>query len=149
MDDLYETDVLLWSEEQAAKLRRLAAADRSNTDGPDWPNIIEEIEDVGRSTIRACRSHLVQALLHDLKSEAWPTASYVPHWRAEARAQRDQARDEYTSSMRQRIDLAELYRRALNAMPETMDGQPPLPVPATCPLTLEEWLNVRPAEAAR
>ena len=149
MDDLYETDVLLWSEEQAAKLRRLAAADRSNTDGPDWPNIIEEIEDVGRNTIRACRSHLVQALLHDLKSEAWPTAPYVPHWRAEARAQRDQARDEYTSSMHQRIDLAELYRRALNAMPETMDGQPPLPVPPTCPVTLEELLNIRSAEAAR
>ncbi len=43
MNELYNIDVLLWSEEQAAKLRRLAAADRSNTDAPDWPNIIEEI----------------------------------------------------------------------------------------------------------
>lgn len=142
MSDLYDTDILLWSEEQAAKLRRLAASDRSNTDRLDWPNIIEEIEDVGRNTIRPCRSHVVQALLHDLKADAWPNASYVPHWRAEARAQRDQARDEYTLSMRQRMDMAELYRRALNAMPDTMDGNPPLPVPPDCPITLEELLAV-------
>jgi len=142
MSDLYDTDILLWSEEQAAKLRRLAASDRSNTDRLDWPNVIEEIEDVGRNTIRACRSHVVQALLHDLKADAWPNASSVPHWRAEARAQRDQARDEYTPSMRQRMDMAELYRKALNAMPDTMDGHPPLPVPPDCPITLEELLAV-------
>jgi len=34
----------------------------------------------------------------------------------------------------------EIYRRALRAMPETIDGQPPLPVPQTCPVTLDELL---------
>jgi hypothetical protein len=29
--------------------------------------------------------------------------------------------------MRQKIDVADLYADALAAMPETMDGQPPLP----------------------
>ena len=141
MSDLYDTDILLWSEEQAAKLRRLSASDRSNTDRLDWPNIIEEIEDVGRNTLRAVRSHIVQALLHDLKATAWPLASYVPHWRAEARLQRDLARDEYTASMRQRIDMAKLYRTALNGLADTMDRSPPLQVPPDCPVTLDELLT--------
>jgi hypothetical protein len=42
--------------------------------------------------------------------------------------------------MRERLDLAQIYRRALRRMPETMDGQPPLPVPAVCPATLDELL---------
>ena len=36
----------------------------------DWENVIEEIESVGRSERNAVESHLVQALLHDLKAEA-------------------------------------------------------------------------------
>jgi hypothetical protein len=42
MSDLYATDILAWSDEQAARLRRIAAADRLNDASPDWPNIIEE-----------------------------------------------------------------------------------------------------------
>ena len=30
---------------------------------------------------------------------------------------------------------------ALRGLPETMDGQPPLPVPDLCPVTLEELLS--------
>jgi hypothetical protein len=44
MSDLYDADILEWSERQAALLRRVAAGDRSNDNAPDWPNIIEEIE---------------------------------------------------------------------------------------------------------
>jgi hypothetical protein len=43
--------------------------------------------------------------------------------------------------MRQKIDMARLYRRALRAMPETTDGQPPPPVPDLCPVTLDELLS--------
>ncbi len=35
-----------------------------------------------------------------------------------------------------------LYRRPLDPMPETMDGQLPLPVPTACPVTLEALLEV-------
>ena len=42
--------------------------------------------------------------------------------------------------MRQRIDLAGLYADALYALPETIDGQAPLPVPVECPVTLDEML---------
>ena len=120
---------------------RQHAAGEAGNEAPDWANIIEEIESVGQSELRAVRSLLVQALLHDLKCEAWPLTPYVPHWRAEARVARGDAADAYAPSMRQHIDVSALYRRALHGLPDTMDGQPPLPVPEVCPVTLDELLS--------
>ena len=37
--------------------------------------------------------------------------------------------------------MAERYKKAFHLMPETIDGQPPLPVPAICPVTLDELLG--------
>ncbi len=51
------------------------------------------------------------------------------------------AADRYSPSMRQRIDLARLYRRALRILPETIDGQPPTLVPEVCTVTLDELLS--------
>jgi hypothetical protein len=141
MSDLYEDDILLWTERQADLLRRRAAGELVNDAALDWSNIAEEIEDVGRSEFRSCRSLLRQALRHMLKAEAWPLSRDAPTWRADAVDFRRQARDAFTASMRQKIDLAALYADALAALPETMDGQPPLPVPETCPVTLEELLS--------
>jgi hypothetical protein len=143
MNDLYEQDILTWAEQQAELLRRRSA------NALDWDNLAEEIEDVGRSQLRAVESHLVQALLHDLKAEAWPLSRDVPHWRAEARGQRDDARSAFTPSMAQRIDVSALYLRALRRMPETIDGQPPLPVQETCTTTLDELLAERPATSGQ
>lgn len=141
MGDLYEDDILEWSERQARLLRDLAAG-RPGNEAPDWANVIEEIESVGRSEFNAVQSLLVQALLHDLKCAAWPLVSYVPHWQAEALGFRDDAARSYSPSMRQRIDVAELYRQTLRRMPKTIDGQPPLPVPDACPVTLDELLTL-------
>lgn len=143
MGDLYDADVLEWSEHQARLLALHAAGERSN-EAPDWANIIEEIASVGRSQFNAVESLLVQALLHDLKSEAWPLSRDVPHWRAEARGFRRDARRQFTPSMRQKIDLDALYADALDRLPETMDGLPPLPVPPACPVTLADLLGAGP-----
>jgi hypothetical protein len=43
--------------------------------------------------------------------------------------------------MRQRIDLERIYRQVLRAMPETIDGVPPRPVPLVCALTLDDLLS--------
>jgi hypothetical protein len=137
----YDTDILVWSEHQAELLRRRAAGELVNEAEMDWSNIAEEIEDVGRNTLRACRSQLLQALLHDLKAEGWPLSRDAPHWRSEARVARINAADAFALSMRQKIDVAEIYAKALRAMPETIDGQPPLPVPVVCPVTLDELLT--------
>ena len=92
---------------------------------PDWDNIIEEVESVGRGQLSAVRSLLVQALLHDLKCQAWPSSREVPHWRAEARGFRGDAAEAFTPSSRPRIDIDELYRRALSRLPESIDDQAP------------------------
>jgi hypothetical protein len=135
----YDTDILSWSEHQAELLRRVANGDAIN-ETPDWANIIEEVEAVGRSELHAVESLLIQAILHGLKADAWPLSLYVPHWEAEARGFRDDAARRFTPSMRQRISVAGLYARALRRMPDTVDGQPPLPVSAVCPVTLDELL---------
>ena len=147
MSDLYETDVLRWSEQQgrpAAPVQR--RGERVNAQ-IDWENVAEEIESVGRSERRACESQLLQALLHDLKAAAWPLV--VAQCAALAgggppcafRQQAVAARVSRTVDAAKRIDLADIYRRALNALPETVNGRPPLPVPQTCPVTLEELLG--------
>ena len=42
MSDLYDTDLVIWSERQAELLRRMAAGERVN-DQIDWENVAEEI----------------------------------------------------------------------------------------------------------
>ena len=141
MSDLYDEDILLWSEHQAELLRRLAAGQPVN-ERPDWANIIEEVESVGRSDLRAVQSLLLQALLHILKAQAWPDSPYVAGWAAEARLYRAQARNAFSASMRQRLDLARICADALNATPASVDGQPPQAIARDCPMTPDELLNV-------
>ena len=67
MSDLYEDDVVLWSEQQARLLRRRAAGELVNETEVDWPNIAEAIESVGNEQRFAVESLLVQGLCHWLK----------------------------------------------------------------------------------
>ena len=147
MSDLYDDDILWWSEQQAELLRRMAAGERVN-DQVDWNNIIDEVESLGRSETRACTSALVQMLLHELKLMAWPNSTAVPSWRDEVSMRRMEAADAFAPSMRRKIDVADLYARALHEfrkMPAMIDGLAPLPVPGTCERTLDELLADRPA----
>jgi hypothetical protein len=45
MNNLYNTDIVLWAERQAKQLRRMANGERVN-DQVGWPNIVQEIESV-------------------------------------------------------------------------------------------------------
>jgi hypothetical protein len=135
----YDTDILVWSERQAELLRRLAAGERVN-DQVDWENVIDEVASVGNEQLHAVTSLLAQALTHILKAAAWPLSREVPHWDSEAIRFRQDATDRFAPSMRQRIDMAKLYRRAVRQLPESIDGTPPLPVPEICPVTLDELM---------
>jgi hypothetical protein len=140
MNDLYESDILVWSEQQADLLRRLAHGERVN-DQLDWEHLIEEVESVGSEQLHAVESLLFQALVHMLKAQGWPLSRDVENWRADARGFRAQAANRFAPSMRQRLDLARIYRQALRAVPATTDGQPPQPLPETCPATLDDLLG--------
>jgi len=137
----YDTDILTWSERQAELLRRVGAGEAVNAQ-VDWDNVAEEVESVGRSQLASVKSLLIQALAHMLKAEAWPLSREVPHWRGEALRFRIDAADVFAPSMHQRIDVADLYAKALRILPEAIDGQPPLPVPQECPVTLDKLLDL-------
>jgi len=139
MNDLYETDILDWSERQAALLRRLAAGERVN-DQVDWENVVEEIESVGNEQVHAVSSLLMQAMAHRLKAIGWPDARDVANWQADARRFAIDAADRFTPSMQRRLDLARIYHRALRTLPDQRDGAPPLTLPAECPWSLQELL---------
>jgi hypothetical protein len=80
-----------------------------------------------------------------LKARAWPQSRDVPHWEGEGRGFRAQARRKFRESMRAKLDVPGLYADALQALPATMDGQAPLPVPEACPVTLDALLSAAPA----
>ena len=65
MSDLYKDDILLWSEQQAELLRRLAAGEHVNAQ-VDWENVVEEIESVGSE-----QRHRVEGLLAQGSVTCW------------------------------------------------------------------------------
>lgn len=65
LNELYWTDCYTWAMQQADALRRRDFA------AVDWDNVIEEIEDVGRSERRSWTSHCATLVSHMLKLEHW------------------------------------------------------------------------------
>ncbi len=139
-DDLYDRDVLAWSEHQADLLRRLARGERVNE--VDWEHVVEEIEDLGRSELHAVQGYLSHLLVDLLKVQGWPDSPPVNHWRGEIVAFQKDAARRFAPSMRPRINLAGLYADALEQLePLQHDDAAPLPWPADCPFTLDQLLH--------
>ena len=141
-DGLYERDILSWSEHQADLLRRLARGERVND--VDWEHVVEEIEDVGLSELHSVESFLDLMLVHLLKVRGWPDSPSLAHWRGEIGSFQKNAARRFAPSMRQRIDLAKLYRDAVEQLVGVdYDGVAPLAWPAVCPFTVDELLTER------
>lgn len=69
VDDLYDTDFLLWTQEQAAALRAAAKAG-GKSNAVEWERIAEEIEDMGESEYREAASLVARIIEHFYKL-AW------------------------------------------------------------------------------
>ncbi|MBV8524208.1 MAG: DUF29 domain-containing protein [Acetobacteraceae bacterium] len=120
---------------QARLLRRLSAGEKGNVE-VDWENVIEEVQDVGQSELRAVRSLLVRALEHLLKIHGWPSGP-SEHWRNEALTFLVDARRSFTPSMRGRINVRDLYQEALAVTLATIiDGVPPRSLPSAWPFSV-------------
>jgi hypothetical protein len=150
MSDLYEEDIVLWSERQGELLRRRAAGEPVNEAELDWPNIAEEIESTGRGERDPVISRLAILLTHLLK---WRLQAdrRGNSWRLTILEQRRRsgrivARN---PSLRSRLDdiVTEAYGDAvLIAARET--ERPDDSFPAACPWTFEEAvLAAFPGEA--
>ena len=138
-DGLYDTDILTWSETQADLLRRVASGQRVN--GVDWEHVVEEIADVGISQLNAVHSLFTQATLHLIKIHLLPDDLARNHWEDELAAFLGSAGHHYVPSMRQRIDLSSVWRRARASLPRRLTAMPAfMALPIDCPWTLEALL---------
>jgi hypothetical protein len=87
-DDLYRRDFYAWTQAQAAALRAAAAA---GVNLPlDWPNLIEEIECLGRSERRELGRRMATVAEHLLKLMHSPAVDPRAGWEETVgRARRD------------------------------------------------------------
>ena len=83
---LYETDFYGWTQEQAAKLRKLLA-ERANLD-LDFEHIAEEIDSLGRSDYRQLVSRLEEIAIHLLKLHYSTVLECERLWKNSVRGQR-------------------------------------------------------------
>ena len=109
---LYEDDIYAWAEQQAAALRRVASSGQAVLNELDLENLAEEIQDVGKSELRAMASLLRQAFLHLQKAWADPKSLARGHWSSETAGCLLDARRTFTPSMRRLIDLDEIWCEA-------------------------------------
>lgn len=79
---LYETDFVAWLQQQSELLRGQDFARL------DIANLVEELEDMGRSEIAALQSAIEQALLHLIKLEFSPAEDPRKSWQVSVLKQR-------------------------------------------------------------
>jgi len=139
-DALYDTDIVVWSENQAALLRRVARGERIN--GVDWEHVAEEIGDVGNAELRAVESLWRQTMLYAIKLTVMPNDTAARHRRHEITAFLAQAENRFVPSMRQRIDLEKLWRRCVTLSAQDFNGIEGFDaLPVGCPWTVDQLLN--------
>jgi hypothetical protein len=140
---LYDSDFLAWAAQQAALLKA------RDYDQVDWKNLIEEIEDLGKSQRQAIASYLTVLLTHLLKWQYQPSGRQY--------TQDGEPKGSWAGSIRYcRLELAQLleenpslknypqiclnasYRKALKiAVQET--GLKDFPL--ECPFAVEQILD--------
>ena len=140
---LYDDDVLLWSEQQAEIIRRLG---RTRGDLPDdfaLENVAEEIESVGRSELAAVESQIQNILTDLIKLGVEPHSDAARHRRAEILAFHAEMRRRYAPSMRQRIDMHELWRvtRMLPSLSFSDEAELVACLPQAPPFELDDILG--------
>jgi hypothetical protein len=138
---LYDGDYFAWLQQQAAALRRLAQDRRDLPNNLDVEQIADEIEDVGKSELRATRSFIRNILVHVLLLAFDTRSSARLRWKAEIVVFHAGLRHFATPSMRQLIDLDELWKDAIEladaGLQEYIDRLPRT-LPERSPLNFEE-----------
>jgi hypothetical protein len=143
---LYDDDILLWSEQQAEVIRRLRETSRGLPNELDIENVAEEIESVGRSELAAVESFIDLILLHLIKLVVQPEVETVAHWRREIGGFHSSLKRRYAPSMRQRIDMDEIWgdaREQLLLGSVGAETEALALLPDHCPVALNDLLARR------
>ncbi len=135
-DTLYEEDFHAWTRQQAELLRRLPTI--GNEFDPE--HIAEEIEDLGRSELRAAQSLCEHIIEHFLKLEYSGLDDPTAQWRDEIVEWRLQLEKILARSIETKLDLPGRHRAALRLVRRRERDAPGLMgrVPAQCPYPLEQ-----------
>jgi uncharacterized protein DUF29 len=136
-NNLYETDFYLWTQQQAEYLKK------GSLEKLDHDNLIEEMEDLGKSQKSRLKSHLKNLLMHMLKAKYQPEMKTVS-WEISINNARAEAREalEESPSLKSKIPviLKSAYSLARgNAAIET--GLKLKNFPEECPWIIEEILK--------
>ncbi len=142
---LYDEDFYAWTKDQARALAELAA---TRPNAPiDFPHLIEEVEDLGRSARNAVRSQLRRLLEHLLKLAYSPASEPRRGWLATVDQSRLELRDLLTPTLRLEIDaeLPRLYRDArlltIRRLTEFGEDEAAARLPDACPFPIDRLLD--------
>jgi len=140
-DDLYEKDILAWSEHQAALLRRVAASETHP--GVDWSHIIDEITTVGIAQLNDARGLLRQAMICLLRMHLDRNATTATEATLELECVLEDAAEQVTPSMTPRLNLDLMWFRLRAGIRAggNYDDQLILALPDRCPWTVDALLT--------
>jgi len=139
----YEDDFFAWTQNQA-RLLRAAQSRAADLAGIDLDHLAEEIEDLGKAELRSVTSLIRQIFVHLIKAASEKGERARAHWRAEAIAFQAELPGYYAPSMRQLIDLNDIWAKALRvaqARLEEQGAQLRAGMPTTCPYQLNDFLG--------
>jgi hypothetical protein len=138
----YNTDFYAWALHQADLLRHEDYAEL------DLGNLIEEVEEMGRSQRDALESHLTVLLRHVLKLAALPNSNPSRGWRLTIKEQRQQIRRLLKKNPSLRpllLDMtSDLYNDARDLATDdlALDDLAGCTLPVHCPWTVEQLLDL-------
>ncbi len=135
MNKPYEKDFVVWAEEQASALKA-----RQFT-RLDYDNLIEEIEDMGKSEKRSLDSYLQRLIEHLLKLQYWKSEYEYNHrhWKAEINNFRNQIKKIIKRSPSLKNYLVEIYLETYQDALESKRFE--FDIPDHQPIPLEKVLD--------
>ncbi|MDJ0731600.1 MAG: DUF29 domain-containing protein [Crocosphaera sp.] len=136
--NLYDKDYCLWLEETVQLLRKRKFTDL------DVSNLIEEIEDMGRSEKKAVKSNLKILLCHLLKYKYQPEKR-SKIWLSTIFEHRDRLEDDFAESPSLKRYFEEVFQPCYHKARKQAEIETGLPLetfPLNCPFTSEQVLDM-------
>ena len=109
----------------------------------DHDGLREYLEEAAEEILSKATSRMVNLMAHAVKVSITRNPEVVGHWRSEIAQFQVQIAEEYRPSMRQKIDLDKLYRRARKLVVASFrdHGEPDPVLPDECPFTIDMLTN--------
>jgi hypothetical protein len=132
-------DPYAWALAQAALLRR----DAAELNSIDTAGLSEFLEESADAMVSAVRSQMVKLMAHAVRVAMSTNPEITRQWRSECVEFHDRLVGAYRPSMRGKIDIASLWRRATRRIHESFaDHSEATPrLPARCPFTLDQLID--------